>query len=140
MNTPDTFLIDRLSSLTWALFDDRIVADNVMAVRQRMLTLSEAEKYEFLADWVLPSESHSTIRMSGAFTQTDPAPVNRITREPDDIRGGVLVSPVFDLQELAKKTARLPELLATVLAIPEPKIEEQRRARTAMLVLIHMPN
>ena len=38
------------SSLTWALFDDRIVADNVMAVRQRMLTLSEAEKYEFLAD------------------------------------------------------------------------------------------
>ena len=126
------------SSLTWALFDDRIVADNVMAVRQRMLTLSEAEKYEFLADWVLPSESHSTIRMSGAFTQTDPAPVNRITREPDDIRGGVLVSPVFDLLELAKKTARLPELLATVQAIPEPKIEEQRRARTAMLVLIHM--
>ena len=38
------------SSLTGALFDDHIVADNVTAVRQRMLTLSEAEKYEFLAD------------------------------------------------------------------------------------------
>ena len=120
------------------LFDDRVVANNVTAVRQRASKLADTARYEYLVSWVLPSESHSAIRMNGIFTQTDPAPVNQSGDEHVDSRGGVLVSPVFDLLDLATKTRRLPELLEKVNAIPEPRGEEQRRARAAMLVMIHM--
>lgn len=120
------------------LFDDHIVASNVTKVRDHADTLTEAEQFDWLVKWVLPSESRVTIRMSGSFTQTDPAPLNQVISEPGGIRGGILVSPVFDLLDVAKKTARLPELLESVRRIPEPKTEEQRRARTAMLALIHL--
>jgi hypothetical protein len=120
------------------LFDDRVLADNVANVRKDAGQLSEAARYQYLVKWVLPSESHSTFRLNGVFTQTDPAPVNQAGTSPDEIRGGILVSPVFDLLDLAKKTSRLLELLNAVIAVPEPQREEQRRARAAMLIMIHM--
>ena len=126
------------SHLFASLFDDQIVASNVTKFRDHTQAIAEAERFDWLVKWVLPSESHFTIRMSGNFTQTDPAPLNEVTPEPGGIRGGILVSPVFDLLDVAKRTARLPELLESVRTIPEPNTEEQRRARAAMLALIHL--
>ncbi len=120
------------------LFDDRVLADNVMAVRQRISKLPEAERFDALLRWVWPSDTHSSIRTTGLFTQTDPAPVGQSPRGGADIRGGILVSPVFDLLEVATATGRLEELLTLVEALPEPALEEQRRARAALLVLIHL--
>lgn len=120
------------------LFDDRVLADNVMAVRQRISKLPEAERFDALLCWVWPSDTHSTIRTAGQFMQTDPAPVAVRQLVGADIRGGILVSPVFDLLEVATATGRLEELLTLVEALPEPEFEEQRRARAALLVLIHL--
>jgi hypothetical protein len=52
-------------SLVSALFDEEIVADNVFAVRHREFRLPESDRYNYLAKWVLPSESQTLIRMSG---------------------------------------------------------------------------
>lgn len=60
------------------LFDDRVVASNVAAVRQRAARLPDAARFDQLLQWVLPSPTHITIRMNGEFTQTDPAPLNSI--------------------------------------------------------------
>ena len=128
----------RRTSPVAMLFDDRILADNVVAVRQRISKLPKAERFDALLRWVWPSNTHSTIRTAGQFTQTDPAPVALGPLVGADIRGGVLVSPVFDLLEVASTTGRLEELLTLVETLPEPSIEEQRRARAALLVLIHL--
>ncbi|MEJ7592084.1 MAG: DUF1581 domain-containing protein [Planctomycetaceae bacterium] len=120
------------------LSDEDVLANNSAAVSRHASTQPPEERFDYLADWVLPTTTHSAIRMNGEFTQTDPAPVGQSAGERDDIRGGVLVSPVFDLLELAKATDRLPELLQAVEAIPESTFEEQLRARAALLVLIHL--
>jgi|GEM_PF-6838134 len=101
------------------LFDERIVASNVAIVRQHAARLPDAERFDQLLQWVLPSLTHFTIRMNGEFTQTNPAPLNSSGLEGDDLQGGVQVSPVFDLLDLAKKSNRLHEFLKVVEAIPE---------------------
>ena len=118
------------------LFDEEILAENIFAVRHREFALPEGERFEYLANWVLPSVTHSTIRMSGAFTPTDPAPV--VTREYRDATGpgGTLVSPAFDLLDLATKLGRLKELRERVATIPEPKLESQQRAHAALRILL----
>ncbi len=134
------FAEDSLQSLGASLFspDEDVLANNSAAASRHASTLPPEERFDYLADWVLPSTTHSAIRMNGEFTQTDPAPVGQSAGERDDIRGGVLVSPVFDLLELAKSIDRLPELLQAVEAISESTVEEQLRARAALLVLIHV--
>ena len=77
------------SHLFASLFDDQIVASNVTKFRDHTQAIAEAERFDWLVKWVLPSESHFTIRMSGNFTQTDPAPLNEVTPEPGGIRGGI---------------------------------------------------
>ena len=125
-------------SLVGALFDDRIVATNTTAVRHRIAELPPAERFDALMSWVLPSQTHTTIRMNGEFSQTDPAPNLQGGVAGDDVRGGVLVSPVFDLLDVAKQTDRLTEVLSAVGALPRSVDEQQQRARSALLVLIHL--
>ena len=118
------------------LFDEEILAENIFAVRHREFALPEGERYEYLADWVLPSETHSTIRMSGAFTPTDPAPIVPPEFLDATGSGGTLVSPAFDLLDLAKKLARLEELRERVATISEPTSKSQQQAQAAIRVLL----
>lgn len=126
------------TSLIAALFDESIVAGNVTAVRQRSALLDDDERLESLIRWVLPSKNHGTIRMQGDFTQTNPSPVRKIDSTPEHAAGGRIVSPVFDLLDLAERKNRLPEILDIVVAIPEPGPEEQKRAKAALLTLLHL--
>ncbi len=118
------------------LFDEAILADNVFAVRRHSAGLSQTELYDYLLTWVLPSETHATIRMQGDFTQTGPAPVAKIDATAEHRLGGGIVSPVFDLLDVAKRENRLAELLNTVDAIPEPNTDDQQRAVAAMRTLL----
>ncbi|MDA1231511.1 MAG: DUF1583 domain-containing protein [Planctomycetota bacterium] len=120
-----------------ALFDESILASNVATVCTRAALLDDADRFDALIHWVLPSETHATIRMQGDFTQTNPAPVARIDSTAEHRRGGGIVSPVFDLLDVAKRTNRLAELLDKVDAI-EPNTEEQQRAVAAMRTLLHL--
>ena len=121
-----------------AIFDGAILADNVGAVRKRAAVLTGEERFEYLARQVLPSETHASIRMSGAFTQSLPASVEMKSDLTGNSAGGELVSPVFDLLNAAQNQGRLGELLTRINAIPNPQNEFQRRTRAALLLLVNM--
>lgn len=127
--TPTTLIVSEL-------FDEEILAENIFAVRHRAFAMPEAERYAYLADWVLPSEKHSTMRLGGAFAPADPAAL--VAREYRDAKGsgGTLVSPAFDLLDLATKLGRLKELRQRVAAILEPATESQKRARFSLRILL----
>ena len=120
------------------LFEEAILADNAAAIREHASGLIDQERYQQLLNWVLPSASHSTIRMQGEFTQTNPAPANRIASSQEHISGGRIASPVFDLLEIARKLNQLDGLLQQVEAVPESHLNEQQRARTALLTLLYL--
>jgi len=121
-----------------ALFEEDILVGNSSAFRAQAAGLSDAARFDRLLNWVLPSESHSTIRMHGDFTQTNPAPVTRIDATEEHRTGGGIVSPVFDLLDVANETNRLADLLDKIHVIPEPDTEEQQRAKAALQALLHL--
>ncbi len=100
-----------------ALFDDEILADNVLIVFQRARVPLDVERFEFLSRWVLPSASHQTLRMQIDFTETD------------------LIAPAIDLVEVASKLNRLLELRRHTLAF-HPTAIEQRKAQLAFLAIV----
>ncbi len=48
-----------------AIFGETFAAENVLAVSGRAPLLELNDRYQFPIGWVLPSETHSTIRMQG---------------------------------------------------------------------------
>ena len=71
-----------------ALFEEYIVAGNASSIRAHAAVLNDETRFDRLLKWVLPSESHTTIRMHGDFTQTNPAPVNRVDSSEEHSPGG----------------------------------------------------
>lgn len=120
------------------LFEEEILAANSCAVRAQAAGLTDETRFDRLLSWVLPSRSHTTIRMAGDFTQTNPAPVSRIDSSEEHTPGGRIVSPVFDLLDVAKRSNRLADLLKMVDAVPEHTAEEQQRAKAALQTLLHL--
>ena len=124
--------------LVEALFEEDILADNAAAVSRRAAKLPHDKRFDRLVSWVLTSGHHATIRMTGDFTQTDPAPGNEFDASEEQARGGRIVSPVFDLLDLAKRMNRLADLSQKVDAIPEPTSDEQQRAKAALQAMIQL--
>ena len=114
------------------------LADNVQRVIQRAAALEPGERYEFLADWVLPGESHAAIRMTGMFSQTQPSPLARQTA-PEILRtaeGANLIVPAIDLIAAARDIDKLQELQTRVAALPIPVDPLAQRSRSALLILL----
>jgi hypothetical protein len=109
---------------------DEFIADNARSIIERTASLPDTRRFDFLAGWVLPSETHATIRMNGAFTRT--------TREPNAEHALRLACPAIELIEVASRIKRLQQLTERVTQLPVSTNEEQRRARAAMLFLIHV--
>lgn len=123
-----------------ALFGDEFIAENVRSICRRAADLDPADRYEYLCQWVLPGPDHSDFRVDATLTQTDPSPLAlqldpAIQRSPS---GAIVVSPVFDLLDTAAETGQLTELRARVAETEEPVDPFQQRARTALLVLVHL--
>ncbi|MEQ9411141.1 MAG: DUF1583 domain-containing protein, partial [Fuerstiella sp.] len=143
---------ERQSRAVADLFDEAVLADNTQRVRERTAALPDAERFEALVRWVLPSESHATIRTQGLFSQTDPPPAAAITPEhairsehsiaaehPVPAKFGAgFYSPVFDLLNTARRLDRLQDLLSRIQNLPPSDDEEQRRSRAALLTLVHL--
>ncbi len=121
-----------------ALFEENILGLNAAAVRARAASLPDEIRFERLLEWVFPTGSHISIRMYGDFTQTNPSPVSRIDESEEHRAGGAVISPVFDLLDLARKLNRQNELLARVDTVPEANTDEQRRAKAAMQLLLQL--
>ncbi|MCA9069140.1 MAG: DUF1583 domain-containing protein, partial [Planctomycetaceae bacterium] len=129
---------DKNQSCLHRLVGPELRATNVNAIRRRAAAMPSKERYKFLADWVLPSDSHSDIRMTGEFTQTDPSPL-ALTLEAyrfNDPLGAELVSPVFDLLKSGVELNRIEDLFRRVNSIPESSELEQQRAKRAMQILL----
>ncbi|MBI1313204.1 DUF1583 domain-containing protein [bacterium] len=119
------------------IFGAHVLAENVSAVRRQAATLDAEQRFELLAEWVLPDVRHSGFRLSGEFSQTRPAPVSDFATEHDGL-GGALVSPMFDLLDLAAATGRIAELRDRVAAVEESPDSFQQRAREALLLLLSL--
>jgi hypothetical protein len=81
-----------------ALFEENVLTNNAAAVRARSAGPSDQTRFDLLLSWVLPSESHSTIRMTGDFTQTKQNTVVEVGSFPPSSicwiwRSGRIVSP-----------------------------------------------
>ena len=114
------------------IFGEEDLAANVPAVLRHANSLSDEARFRFLSDWVLPSRDRPLFRLSGAFTTTRPPPTGDASREDTD---GQLVSPAYDLVDVAARLDRLAELRDRVAAFESGDVTQQR-ARCALLFLV----
>ncbi len=94
-------------------------------------SLSAADGYSRLRNWVLPSEDHSSFRMFYRATAIEPD-ADAALRTPAD-----LLSPAIDLARLAKQLDRLNELTKEVEEIVAIS-DLDKRNKQAMLALLAM--
>jgi tetratricopeptide (TPR) repeat protein len=124
-----------------AVFGEDILILNIANILRKARVLPAAERFEALARWVLPNEDHEHFRLAGEATPTDPAPpvAGKIPpgAPPRLKTGGDLEAPVFDLIATARELNRLDALACRVESI-EPKTDDDRRARLAVLALIRI--
>ena len=127
---------DPSATPTAALFDDEVLADNVLRVTERFATRPGSQRFDDLARWVLPSGTRSTFRMNAAFAQTDPPPNLHGESSRHAVDG--IVSPVFELIRVAEETGLLSQLRDSVSHITDPVQPHERRAKLALLFMIHI--
>ena len=112
------------------IFGDAVLQQNISAVRAKAAALTSKERYESLKQWVLPSASRATFRVTGTFSTAHPAP----GRDPENL-GGELVSPVFDLVNTANEVGQLTALKQQVTEFnPAGNLEQRERAALLFLV------
>lgn len=128
---------------------DSSVGENIVALRQKLTDSSDEDRYRKLLDWVVPGQSHLHFRLQGSFTPANPASVSAVDDELSKDQsafaadhnlnrvqvGGNLVSPVFDLMNVAKELGRLDELRGQVERVETANVADQR-ARLALLSMI----
>lgn len=134
---------------TGQLFENEVLADNVVAIRETAARLPVVERYEFLKSHVLPGPAHREFRLFGKLTPTD-APDSATSKHPVDVArmnmgnqrnqrrirtGGIFVSPVFDLIEAAKEIDKLDQLRATVQT-GSAQGEVQQRCQLSLLAMV----
>ncbi len=106
-----------------AIFADDHVAQEALLIHEQALRLNETARFEFLSQWVLPSDDHHSLRMQCEFTPTCPAPIvdrssgvasDSSGSEHSKFTGGDLVSPAIDLVNVAASLNRLDEIQTVV--------------------------
>lgn len=111
-----------------ALMEEAVLADNTAGVLNKSRLLTGEQRYDLLVNWVLPLQSHGSIRITAHF---DSGKVFQAQRRETDH----LASPARELIAVAKELRRLADLRQRVSVIPAES-EEQQRARLAMLALV----
>lgn len=129
------------------IFAEQQVHDSAWHVHRRAMELPVEERFQFLANWVLPGADHEAFRVAIDFSPTHPAPAMRGSGEEARAAqaaregwsriptGGRLVSPALDLIESAAELERLPELRSRIERTMV-RGELQERRRLAMLGLV----
>ena len=119
------------------VFGTQVLADNVAAIRRQAALLDANKRFDFLSEWVLPSHRHSGFRLSGEFSQTWTAPIAGVV-PPDSHTGGELVSPMFDLLDVAIAKGRIAELRDRVAAVETSSDGFQQRSKAALALLLSL--
>jgi hypothetical protein len=111
---------------------EEFLSTNVTSVRRRAAEFPDDERFEFLADWVLPSTDHG-FRAEGEFVAASDLSAADKASEP--LNGSALVSPAFDLLDVAISTKRLVELQDRINSTAVPDESLPHRARLSLLAL-----
>ena len=128
------------------VFAEQHVQNTTLDVHRRAMQLPAEERYEFLFDWVLPNEDHDTLRMQYAFDSLSPSPVSVDGQSQHDSSGkksrvqtgGRIISPVFDLLDVAEELNRLDELHDRVAGWAANGRSRKLIHQAAMLTLIEL--
>ncbi|NQV24185.1 MAG: DUF1583 domain-containing protein, partial [Rhodopirellula sp.] len=156
MNPVPLFANDQLALS--AIFAEQHVENTALDVHQHAMQLPAEERYPFLLDWVLPNGDHDTLRMQYAFAPTDPAPVTSAqaienfpletgvpSLEPRSSNsrtrlqsGGNIVSPVFDLVDVAKALGQLDDVHDRMIGWAANDQTDAAFHQAAMLTLIEL--
>ena len=115
--------------------DEEVLAGNVTRIVEQTADLSAEQRFEQLAQWVLPSPARSEFRMSAEFLQTD-AVRGTLSKVTSAACEGIL-SPCFALVRTAEQSGRLDELQQRIEAIPDPSEPHHLRAKLALLLIVH---
>jgi hypothetical protein len=139
--TPEALAESRL------LMGEQLILYDAYNVWKRARAMPAADRYDYLAWWVLPGDDHTTFRMRGDFTPI-PAPVLKHVDNfppsqppvgqavPDTAsRGGQYVAPAIELARTARELGRLDELAKRIAASPAITAHEIR-GRLAMLAIV----
>ena len=121
------------------IFDDVHIAEAALGIHQRAAAMPIEERFQYLANWVLPGVDHNTIRVALDYTPTHPVQQN-LTQPNVQSRvqaGGDLVSPAIDLVVAAKQLGRLDELHKQ-LDNTDVQGNEQKRSRLALLAIVNI--
>jgi hypothetical protein len=114
------------------MLDDAIAEHDVLAVAEKARALPEAERFELLKQWVLPSPDHATMRLYYRF---DPAALNSAKENSEMLPHDGLVCPAVDLIAVAERLNKLPELREEIIQT-KPDNVVQKRNRYALLALV----
>ena len=99
------------------IFADGHIIDAALSVHDRAMAMSPQDRFEFLNQWVLPNDAHSSLRLDIAFSPTYPA---QIGDEPPTVvgrrvaSGGEVVCPALDLIDTAKQLNQIPVIRSAV--------------------------
>ena len=129
----------------WFAFEESILSDNALEICRRAALMEDEDRYEFLKQWVLPSTTHSSLRLQADFSPTHPAPsvdglfttakASHEDRSEGIQAGGELVSPAIELIRVASGLGRLRDIRAAVAEL-QSESNEQRKAQAAMWTVI----
>ena len=129
----------------WFAFEESILSDNALEICRRAALMEDEDRYEFLKQWVLPSTTHSSLRLQADFSPTHPAPsvdglfttakASHADRSGRIQVGGELVSPAIELIRVASGLGRLTEIRTAVEGLRSESTEQQK-AQVAMLTVI----
>jgi hypothetical protein len=120
------------------IFADDHVVDAALGIHERAMALAPEDRFAFLAEWVLPTIAHSTLRLDVAFSPTYPAQAGSEPKSFGGQRvasGGEIVCPAMDLIDTATQLNKLATIRAAVRAIkPRNRIEEKQLAAFRCLI------
>lgn len=129
------------------LFGETHLVANAHRICEAARRQSDLSGYELLADWVLPGESHPTIRLIGDFRSTgfpqageNPQVTvwNKLASEKvliQLLQREILESPALQLIESAHATGKLRDLRKRIQAIRATD-SDSRRSKLALLFLV----
>lgn len=120
-----------------AIMGERILQDNIHAVRNFASEMSAEARLAFLSDWVLPNPERSTLRMSIDFSQTHPRPqADEAGLSGQQIQTGAeLISPAIDLLTVARQLNALSVLREKVESW-QPETPRDELSKVAFLAAL----
>lgn len=99
------------------VFAEDHIVDAALGIHDQAMQLSPEDRFSFLAQWVLPNDMHSTLRLDVGFSPSYPVANSTDVELQIGKRiasGGEIACPALDLIEIARNLNRLDDLRAAV--------------------------